>query len=194
MLLDKITKIEEEVRQLHINPVQTSHSFSRLDAQTTFSDFWTFHVKPVIEISKRLAEKYNSAMPNVVWLAAILHDIARLTDQEPHDEIGAEKARVFLEERGFWGNDVESIILTHRCKKHVPQTLEQKIIATADAMAHFQQPFYLWYSYMSNKSFSQQLRTMLPKLERDYHTKIFFNKEREAVRNQYEVLKSWFNV
>jgi len=193
MSVDEILAIEEEVKQLHHNPVQASHSFSRLDAKTTFTGFWNIHVKPVIEISKALAKKYNSPVSDSVWLAAIFHDIARLSDEEPHDEIGAERAKAFLNERGLDGQYVKQIILTHRCKKHRPETLEQKILATADAMAHFQQPFYLWYSHISNKSLSEQFKTMAAKMEWDYYVKIFWDSERDVVRSYYEALKRWVN-
>ncbi len=82
--------------------------------------------------------------------------------------------------------------MTHRCKKYKPQTLEQKILATADAISHFKPPFYLWFSTISTKPLKEQLESNLQKLERDYNEKIFFEDERNSVRKEYEVLKNWF--
>ena len=58
-------------------------------------------------------------------------------------------------------------------------------------MAHFIPPFYLWIGKYSNKSFSDVLEKNRKKIERDYNEKIFFEDEKESVRGQYEVLKSW---
>ena len=140
-----------------------------------------------------MAEKYGADM-EVVWLGAMLHDIARLEDAEPHDEIGSKKAYKLLVERGFdteVAEKVREVVLRHRCRKYPPETLEQKIIASADAMAHFIPPFYLWIGKYSNKSFSDVLEKNRKKIERDYNEKIFFEDEKESVRGQYEVLKSW---
>ncbi|KKQ45903.1 MAG: hypothetical protein US63_C0009G0014 [Candidatus Moranbacteria bacterium GW2011_GWC2_37_8] len=141
-----------------------------------------------------MAVKYGADL-EVVWLAAMLHDIARLEDLEPHDEIGSEKAYKILIERRFnleLAKEVSSTILTHRCKKYAPETLEQKIIATADAMAHFIPPFYFWIGKYSNKSFEEVLEKNRNKLERDFNEKIFFEEERKLVAIHYEILKKWF--
>lgn len=191
---EKIAKLEEEIRNLHFNPVIGQHSFSNSRTKEFYKWFWEIHVKQVIEFSKQMAVKYGADL-EVVWLAAILHDIARLEDLEPHDEIGSEKAYAILLEKGFdleLAGKVESTILTHRCKKYVPETLEQKIIATADAMAHFIPPFYFWIGKYSNKSFEEVLEKNRNKLERDFNEKIFFEDEKALVSAQYEILKSWF--
>lgn len=38
---------------------------------------------------------------------------------------------------------MEHIILTHSCNKDIPDTLEGKILASADAMSHYSSDFYL---------------------------------------------------
>lgn len=196
MEMQNIEKIEEEVKNLHLNPVQDRHSVSDKKTKEVFSLFWFLHLKPVIDYSKKLAKKYNADM-EVVWLSAILHDLARLDDIEPHDEISAERAYNMLLEKGFnkgIAEDVKSTILTHRCRKYTPKTLEQKILATADAVSHFKTPFYLWFSNISNKPFKKQLESDLDKIEKDYHKKIFFENERKLVKKEYEVLKEWCSI
>jgi len=189
-----INKLEEKIKELHLNPTQRNHSMTNKSMKDMFSLFWFLHLKPVIEYSKELAKKYNANM-EVVWLSAILHDLARLDDLEPHDEISAERAYTMLLQEGLnkeTAEEVKKTILTHRCRNYKPQTLEQKILATADAVNHFKTPFYLWFSYISAKPFKEQLESNLQKLERDYKEKIFFKEERESVKKEYEVLKSWF--
>lgn len=191
----KIEKFEDEIKNLHYNPEVKKHSFSDEESKEFFYLFWDVHVKAVIEYSKQMAEKYD-ADREAVWLAAILHDIARLTDEEPHDEIGSEKAYKLLLEKGFdekLAKKVKGIVLTHRCRKYPPETLEQKIIATADAMAHFIPPFYLWVGQYVNRKFSELMESNMRKAERDYNEKIFFDDERKMVEEQYEVLKKWFD-
>jgi len=181
----KIEAIEEEIKNLHYNPLQIKHSFSDAGTKELYTGFWDVHVNPVIEYSKQMAEKYK-ADADAIWLSAILHDIARLSDEEPHDEIGSEKAYELLLEKGFekdLAEKVKGIILTHRCRKYPPETLEQKILATADAMAHFLPPFYFWTSKYSNLPFADQMEKFMKKMERDFHEKIFFEEERETVKS-----------
>jgi len=189
----KIEQLEEEIMDLHYNPQIAKHSFSDQDTKEFYNNFWNIHIKPVIEYSKKMAEKYNADM-EAVWLGAMMHDIARLTDEEPHDEVGSEKAYTMLIERGFdkeLAEKVKGIILTHRCRKYPPETLEQKIIASADAMAHFLPPFYLWIAKYSSKNFEGIVEGNLRKIERDYNEKIFFEDEKVMVEEQYKVLKNW---
>lgn len=195
MDIKKIEKLEGEVKDLHLKPKQKNHSATKQDVTETFRLFWTLHLKPVIDCSKELAKKYNANL-EIVWLSAIFHDIARLEDLEPHDEISSERAYNILLDKGFSkeiATEVKKTILTHRCRNYKPETLEQKILATADAMNHFNSPFYLWFSWISTKSFKEQLESGLKKLERDYNEKIFFEEERGSVKNEYEILKNWFN-
>lgn len=191
---EKIQQIEEEIKKLHYNPQIAKHSFSDADTKEFYYSFWDIHVKPVIEYSKQMAEKYKADF-EAVWLAAILHDVARLTEEEPHDEIGSEKAYSLLLEKGFnkdLAEKVKNIVLTHRCKKYPPETLEQKIVASADAMAHFLTPFYCWIGKYSSKNFAELLKGNLRKMERDYNQKIFFEDEKKMVEEQYKMLKNWF--
>jgi hypothetical protein len=189
-----IEKLEEKIKNLHLHPKQKKHSVTKKNIVDTFSIFWLLHLKPVIDYSKKLAKKYKANL-KVVWLSAILHDLARLDDLEPHDEISSKMAYDLLLREGFSKNiaeEVKKTILTHRCKKHKPQTLEQKILATADAISHFKPPFYLWFSSISSKTLKQQFESSLLKLERDYNKKIFFKDEKNLVKKEYNVLKSWF--
>ncbi len=194
MDINRIEKLEEKIRNLHLQPKQNKHSITKKGTAETFALFWFVHVKPVIDYSKEMAKKYN-ANSEISWLSAILHDIARLDDLEPHEEIGAEKAYPIVLKEGFSKETAEKVketILTHRCRERKPQTLEQKILATADAITHFKTPFYFWFSSISSKPFKEQLESSLEKIKRDYNEKIFFEEEKESVKKEYEVLKNWF--
>lgn len=194
MEYSKIERIENEIKDLHYNPKTAKHSFSDIETKELYKWFWDIHVKPVIEYSKAMATKYGADL-EAVWLAAILHDIARLDDEEPHDEIGSQIAYDFLIKNNFpevLVDKVKNIILSHRCRNYSPQTLEQKIVASADSIAHFLQPFYIWIGKYSNQAFADMLKKDLNKIERDYNEKIFFTDEKQMVEKQYLVLKNWF--
>jgi HD superfamily phosphodiesterase len=143
-----------------------------------------------------MAKKYHANF-EVLWLSAILHDIVRIEDVEPHDELGAKKAKLILSEKGFDKKTIDLVcdtILTHSCKKFPPKTLEQKILATADAVAHFTAPFYLWAFKYFAKPFPETTAYALKKIENDYQNKIFFEDEKKLVEKQYLVLKNWFKT
>lgn len=195
---EKIKQLEEEIKNLHYNPQRNKEGFSAEKTKETFSNFWDYHMLFVIQKSRKLAKKYG-ANEEVAWLSAILHDIARLDEAEPHDEIGSEKAFELLLGKDFdekIANEVKQVILTHRCRKYPPENLEQKILATADAMSHFLTPFYIWVAKEwgdggRRQSMSEMLEFNLKKIERDYSQKIFFEEEREEVKKIYEVLIDW---
>lgn len=193
MLNSRIIRLQRKVRDLHYNPPINHHSESRISAQETLSQFWEVHILPVIEISKRLALKYGANLP-IVWLASVIHDIARVYDLDPHDLRGAKIGYQLVLAEGFErsiARDTAATALPHSCKKWMPKTPEQKILATADALAHFQHPFYLWYHSISPEPFEKLLEWNLRKINHDFHEKIFFKEERESVRAEYEIMKKW---
>jgi|GEM_PF-2487049 len=64
----KIEQLEEEIKKLHYEPEIEKHSFSGVRTKEFYNGFWDIHVKPVIEYSKQMAEKYE-ADKEAVWLA-----------------------------------------------------------------------------------------------------------------------------
>ena len=191
---EKIEKFEDEIKGLYINPASLRRDLSISETREFYSSLWNVHVKPVIEYGKQLAEKYDADL-EIVWLASILHDIARLDDVENHDEVGSEKAYEILLEKGFGENAAKRVretILTHSCKQHMPETIEQKVVASADAMSHFLAPFYLWMGRHSDKDFKEFQKKNLQRIEHDFNDKIFFEDEKRIVKNQYDILKRWF--
>jgi putative nucleotidyltransferase with HDIG domain len=192
----RIEKIEEEIKNFPFKSTGKKQGYSAEEANEFYSNFWNFHLKPVIDYSKAMAVKYKADL-EVVWLGALFHDIARLEDKEPHDEVGSQMAYEMMLEKGFdksLAEKVRNIVLCHRCKKYPPQTLEEKIIASADAMAHFLQPFYVWVRKYSEKPFSELITRNLNKIERDYNEKIFFEAEKKMVETHYQILKEWFSL
>ena len=182
---EKIQQIEDEIKDLFVN-----------NPDEDWQVFWFLHLKFVIEKSKELAQKYGGD-PEIIWLSAILHDIAQLETEDNHEVIGAKRAYELLIEKDFEVEVVEKVrdvILTHRVNQYKPENLEQQILATADAMSHFSTAFYLWIMHISKKPFVKLIEKFSEKIERDFHEKIFFEDERMQVEKQYEVLKGWLEI
>lgn len=104
-------------------------------------DMYKFHVKYVVEYSKTLAKKLDACV-EVVEIAALLHDIARIDGRnENHHIDGAKYAEELLNSLGYDPKKISIVkdcILSHRGSTGIPQkTIEAKCLASADAMAHF---------------------------------------------------------
>lgn len=183
----KIFDLEEKVKEMFSTTAWHTQ-------KKVFKVYWVLHVKPVIDYCKILAKKYKANL-EILWLAAIMHDIGYFySDKKSHAKIGAEKAYKMLLEEGFNGKVAEKVrdtILPHSCIDPKPETIEEKILATADALSHFKLPYFLWRATVDEKSFKEQLASNLKKLERDWK-RIFFKGEKELVRQEYQILKSWF--
>lgn len=192
----EIEKLEEEIRAMHYAPPVIKRNFDKDTVKEFYSDFWHIHILSVIKYSKEMAVKYG-ADENIVWLGALLHDIAYLHDMEPHDEIGSVKAFEMLKAKGFSdeiAEKVKEVVLKHSCRgDHQPVTLEERIVASADSMAHLSAPFYEWVARYSKRNFWDLISRDLEKVERDFNEKIFFEDEKKMVQGEYNVLKKWFS-
>ena len=181
---EKIEQIEGEIKELFLS-----------NSNKNWGVFWDVHVKPVIEKSKEMAMKYGGDL-EIVWLSAIMHDMGQLKTLKAHDVAGSEMAYELLIEKGYTKEKAQSIketIFTHSAKEHVPKSIEQKILASADAICHFTTPFYLWFARVNENELEDTLNKIEDKIERDFNEKIFFENERDSVKNQYDILKEWFD-
>ncbi|MDD5397187.1 MAG: HD domain-containing protein [Candidatus Moranbacteria bacterium] len=188
MYTQKIQKIEEELRLLYCEGNVNK------DRKELLKGFWEHHIMPVVSLSKEMAKKYG-ANAELSWMGALFHDFALIDGSEPHDELGAILTQKFLSERGFdedFCQKVSNIVLTHRCKKFMPQTLEEKIVATADAMAHFLPNFYLGIAMVAKEDYAGIFNAGVAKLERDYEEKIFFADEKKLLHERMADFRKWF--
>lgn len=158
-----------------------------------------YHIIPVVKISIEMAKKLN-ADEEVVEISAYLHDITRITgDKENHHISGAKYAREFLEKYEF---DNEKIKLIERCIKNHRgsingnrETIEEKIISTADAISHIEYPlplFYTWYGkrQLALEEGKNEIRN---KLKRSWK-KIEFEYKKEEIKEKYEYLMEVLSI
>lgn len=106
---------------------------------------WTHHITQVVKNGKRLAPVFN-ADPEIVEIAALLHDYASVKDKalyEEHHIYGPREAEKILKQLGYPAEKIEAVkhcIETHRgsvVKEKI--TAEAKCLANADAMSHIEQ-------------------------------------------------------
>jgi uncharacterized protein len=121
-------------------------------------DDWQSHVESVVHYAKVLAKELG-ADEEVCEIAAWLHDIEKIRGhKENHHVLGAQKAMAIL--RGLHCAEhkmqqIEHCILSHSSdKNYVPQTVEAKIVACADALSHFDNFSRLAYRAYRTKNLS----------------------------------------
>lgn len=138
---------------------------------------WDHHIKLVYEIAIVNCNEYKADY-NVVALAALLHDIASVTDKDfvdDHHIIGADMAGELLREQNVDIDIIEKVklcILNHRGSKLTNKNSPEEIcIADADAMAHFYSvPSLLKMVYVNKRmEIDEGADFVLHKLERSYN-------------------------
>lgn len=155
--------------------------------------FVKLHLEYVDALSMKLARMKN-ADEDVVKLSVWLHDINHRNDNvsEKHHIENSEFAAKFLAERKFGDKTIKDVIhciLTHRCKDdYRPETLEAKILASADAMSHIENfSLLLFCAFIIRKNNIEEAYEWLSgKIDRDWNRKILVPEGREMIRGKYE--------
>jgi uncharacterized protein len=152
---------------------------------------WKNHVFLVIKYAKKLAKIYK-ADEEVTELAALLHDIGRINIKkgQEHHIAGAARAEVILKKLKYPKETIEEVkhcILTHRTSQGPkPKTMAAKIVANADAMAHFDaMPVFFYWRTKSGYDFNTMLEWTYGKLKRDWG-KVSLLEAKKLVKNQYK--------
>ncbi len=134
--------------------------------------------------------------------AALVHDIADAVmrrEDKGHEQKSLQLGRDLCNQAGYAKDEIDIIIediaLRHSCHDSVvPQSLEGKLMAAADACSHYQTDFYLYAFYGTNfGSYDERKVWAREKIERDYSQKIFHEEIRSEVHNEYEALKRLLN-
>lgn len=163
---------------------------------------WRNHTQWVADRAKKLAEKYGADIEKV-YCGALLHDLGDSRYERGHDNFvtwSEEKGKEILLKTGFKEDEVKEImeaIRTHACRPgNLPATLEGKVLATADGMWHLQTSFFPVICYMhrpeNTESYEEWQEWFKGKIDRDFGPKIFFDDEKEEVRENYQALLKVF--
>ena len=163
---------------------------------------WYHHIELVYKIAKKYAKEYK-ADEEIVSLAALLHDIASVTNEdyvEEHHVIGSSIAEELLTELNYPSDKIKQIkncILHHRGSKVFEKnTPEEVCIADADAMAHFYSIPSLFRLAFDVKGLSVDDGTtfVINKLQRSYNK--LSDKGKELIKPYYDseqllLLRKW---
>lgn len=188
--VSRIMLLENKVRQLY----EAKHP-----TRTDWADWlYQHHVFIVADYADRLARQYG-ADSELVIAASMLHDVADAVMSRFHENHAIESlsmARHFLRESGFSDEEitiiVDDAIAKHSCHDgDQPMSLEGKVLATADAMAHLTTDFYIhaiWSGGTNNVGLDEIKRWATDKLNRDFHDKICFDEIKNSLQKQYDTL------
>jgi predicted metal-dependent HD superfamily phosphohydrolase len=156
---------------------------------------FSLHIVPVRDYAVKLAD-IAKADREVVELAAWLHDLTRITiGSKDHHKTGAEEAGKILRGLGYPEKTISHVrdcILTHRSMERdgPPQTIEAKIIASADAMAHYDTiPMLVVYKFGKTGSLKEAIEWVLEKVNRGWENKILLPEARGMVKDKYEAAR-----
>lgn len=153
---------------------------------------WTHHITDVARNGRRLALTFN-ADPEVVELAALLHDYASVKDEalyEDHHVHGPAEAETILRRFGYPEDRIEAVkhaIEAHRGSVEVEgRSAEARCLRNADAMAHVQNvPSLLQLAYAQHgMGVAEGAAWVRAKLARSW--KKLDPDVRELVREEYE--------
>ena len=156
---------------------------------------WDHHIELVYKIAIDISDKYKADY-NVVALAALLHDVASVTNKdytEEHHIISAEIADELLRKYELDNDFIEHIkkcIFNHRGSRLMDKNTPEEIcIADADAMAHFYSiPSLLRMVYVEKGlSIDEGKEFVYNKLERSYNK--LSKQGKKIIKPQYEAAK-----
>lgn len=161
------------------------------------------HVFVVAENAGAFCRRFGGD-PELAMAAGMLHDIADTVMERENPNHEAESVKIairLLNEAGYTDDDkkiiVDDAIRFHGCHgADTPRTPEGKAMASADGCAHLATKFYDYAVEASKPSMTdEEIRQWaLPKLDRDFKAKIFYDEVREDVRSRYEQLKEKFSI
>jgi len=181
-----------------MNTIEEIRKFVEDECKKYYNNFgyeiWLYHILPAAKYAKILATKFG-ADEEIVEVATLLHDIGSIKygDVENHHALGAEGAKRILKKFGYPQEKIEKIthcIHSHRGSKKIKrQTKEAECVASADAMAHFDNiPSYLHFSFVKlQRNISEGTEFVKSHLERSWNKLI--PEAKEFVKDRYEASK-----
>ncbi len=176
-------KIIEEIEKLWKKSVPKN---------TPVNDVFEGHLIPVKDYSIKLAKIYHADV-KVVEIAALLHDIAYIetNESENHEIVGSEMVEKILKGK----LSEEKIELIKKCVKHhrgakdyKRESIEEQIIACADAMSHIVNSIgFMYRAGVEGRDFKESKEWMRGKMERGWK-KITLPEARKMVKKEYDAI------
>lgn len=162
---------------------------AKLDVSFGSAEADTYLPKHINEV-EGWAQKITKDHPvdtEVLLLSVYLHDIGHaFGDHKDHDLKSEVVAKRFLKKMGLNEDKISKVahcIRAHRCKDVQPETIEAKILATADSLSHMTDGCYMGMVIDGKKDLA------LGKLERDYRDVGLFPKIKKEIAPLYRAWK-----
>jgi len=154
---------------------------------------WKYHMLPVVNYTKKLAKIYH-ADEELTELAALLYDIGRVNikHDEEHHIVGIPMAEEILKKFKYSEDiikEIKHVVASHRTSKGPkPKTMIAKIIANADAMAHFDilPLFFWWRKSRKGYTFEETLNWVNNKIINDWKIKITLPEAKKISEKNYK--------
>ncbi len=152
---------------------------------------YQFHFIPMVKFAQELAEMLG-ADKEIISIAGWMHDIGAVMEgRENHHIYGAKIAEQKLRELNYPEDRIKKVkkcILNHRGSiDNDRETLEEKIVAEADAMSNFDNIGGLFKAAYEFENLNQQeaQESIKAKLQRKYN-KLHFEKSKEIIKPKYD--------
>ena len=193
--MGRLEKLEAEVRDLYAQKDPNRDEWADWLA--------AHHVFVVADFAMELARKYG-ANEDLARAAALLHDIADVKMKrrdETHEQVSLQMGRDLMKAAGYNEDEialvVDDAVRFHSChgEEH-PESIEGKILSTADSMAHLKTDFYIyaaWAFGYDQRSLETVKSWTLKKIERDLNNKMFFDDIRQELVPEYDRIKTLFS-
>jgi uncharacterized protein len=155
---------------------------------------WKAHIESVVKYSKLLAKKLN-ADEEICEISAWLHDIKKIKgEHEKHHVKGSEEAVKILEGYNYPKEKIQQVkhcIITHSSdENYIPESIEAKIVASADALSHFDNLLALaHYTFVLKKESVEQCKENLLKKYGKSWKKLLIPEAKEIAKPKYEAIK-----
>lgn len=155
------------------------------------SEPFLFHFVPMVEYAKVLAKEMNVDI-EIVELAGWLHDIGSIVyGRENHHITGAKIAEEKLTELNYPPAKIKLVkncILNHRGSKNSKrETLEEKIIAEADAMSNFDNIAGIFKAAFIYEKLNQgEAKIAVRKKLQNKYKQLHFSKSKEMIKPKYD--------
>lgn len=159
---------------------------------------WSHHIKSVVDSARLLAKKVG-ADEEIVEIAALLHDVASVSNKDWYEEHHIHSARLaekILNEYDYSKDKIERVkhcILAHRGSRKIKrETLEAEVVASADSMAHFDNVNSLLELALViyKMDTDEGTRWVLDKLERSWQK--LMPEAKEILADKYAAIKLTF--
>lgn len=154
---------------------------------------WDHHILSVVKYAKILAERFK-ADKEIVEIAAWLHDITRMRGKpQDHNITGAAEAEKILKELNYPQERIDKVkhcIIAHRGSESIKrETVEAECVASADAMAHFDNiPALLYVAFVKKEmNPTEGMKWIREKIERSWNK--IMPEAKDMVLPKYEAAK-----